>query len=67
VSANPTQCGENDLARYFAVGDDNGKVYIFRPDGDLVAESDSGTNSSITALGAMLVMRNETIVTSAGL
>ena len=58
------QRGENDLARYFAVGDDNGKVYIFRPDGDLVAESDSGTNSSVTALGALLVKRNETIVTS---
>ena len=58
------QRGEHDLSRYFAVGDEAGKVYIFRPDGDLVVESDSFTNSSITALGALLVKRNETIITS---
>lgn len=58
------QRGENDISRYFAAGDGHGRVYIFRPDGDLVVESESDTNSSVTALGAMLVRRNETMVVS---
>jgi hypothetical protein len=58
------QRGENELARYFAAGDHTGRVYIFRPDGDLALECDSATNSSVTALGVMLMRRNESIVVS---
>ena len=38
-------CSESpscQVARYFAVGDSRGRVYVFRSDGDLVVEQESG-------------------------
>ena len=34
------QSGSEGLARYIAVGDTQGRLYIFRPSGDLVIEHD---------------------------
>ena len=57
------QRGENKIARYFVAGDSKGKLFAFRPDGDLMLES-SASNAAVTSIATMPVRRNETLVVS---
>jgi len=56
------QDGGEGLARYIAIGDVEGKVYIFRPQGELIIEFHSGIFSPVTALSAYVIRRNETML-----
>jgi len=56
------QDGGMGTSRYLALGDNEGKVYIFRPQGELMIEFPSGSYSPVTALSAYVVRRNETVL-----
>eukprot|EP00854_Cymbomonas_tetramitiformis_P017290 gene17290-20576_t len=56
------QDGGQGLARYFAVGDQTGKVYFFRPQGDLLLEYHTGLANAVTSITSYVIRKNETMI-----
>ncbi|KAF7138144.1 hypothetical protein RHSIM_Rhsim07G0237100 [Rhododendron simsii] len=51
------------LSKYFAVGDDQGRVFVFPRNGDVLVEFDTSADSPVTAMLSYLsVYKNESVV-----